>query len=74
MYKPHLLTHSRYNPPSEVRGAAEWCAYKNLKGVIGDPLPEGLSLIAFNWINQNKSTFVLMVMRQRAKIDYWYLF
>lgn len=42
---------------SEYDGAAEWCARRNLRGEIGDPLPAMLSAPVLNAINYDPEAF-----------------
>jgi hypothetical protein len=51
----------------EVRYAAKWCAVKGLRGVVGDPLPDGLSTAAVEAINANPSAFTLTVTKYRLE-------
>lgn len=46
-----------WNPWREYVDAAWWCAARNLKGKIGDPLPELLSREALEFINEDPEAF-----------------
>lgn len=43
--------------------AAEWCAERGLKGVVGDPLPEGISVAAWDAISAAPEAFAETVAR-----------
>lgn len=46
---------------TEYEGAAAWCSTRGLNGMLGDPLPEGLSVSSFNKINADLSAFQRLV-------------
>ncbi len=50
-----------WNPWCEYDAAADWCAARNLKGKIGDPLPNLMSKAAVDLISSDPEAFEIRV-------------